>query len=299
VSGTVGDVTGSKILSGTDFAQRFGIRNEKNDFEAFPISLEKDFAESSGSARGKSTAFVSVAAHAETGSLRVDVSGDLGRDSSATSQIGEAQLISAIVQARWQDTTILSNRLNPMPGRLIHLKSVLELDGNVVTSVLGTPPSGGSRLAASQVSLSLAGGRVLGVSPLPIPPYDSQYFAESHASTSLTVGVTRPAPEMIDVNLFATEGELFTMDILMEARASGTARCNSYFSAFGNSFSTSFSASFGHTLRWGGITSVTDAQTGEPIEGWVITSASARARVSPHSRVSPASQGGRKMGRNE
>ena len=30
----------------------------------------------------------------------------------------------------------------------------------------------------------------------------------------------------------------------------------------------------GHTFTWGGITSVTDADTGEPITNWTLTSAS-------------------------
>ena len=32
------------------------------------------------------------------------------------------------------------------------------------------------------------------------------------------------------------------------------------------------SAHFGHTLRWGGITSVVDSATGQPIESWAVTS---------------------------
>jgi hypothetical protein len=33
-------------------------------------------------------------------------------------------------------------------------------------------------------------------------------------------------------------------------------------------------ASFGHTFTWGGITSVVDADTGQPITDWTLTSAS-------------------------
>ncbi len=56
-------------------------------------------------------------------------------------------------------------------------------------------------------------------------PYDKQYFAKSHAGASLTVGVIRDAPKMIDVDIFATEGESFAIDILMQASAQGTAKC--------------------------------------------------------------------------
>jgi hypothetical protein len=35
-----------------------------------------------------------------------------------------------------------------------------------------------------------------------------------------------------------------------------------------------FSASFGQSLTWGGISSVTDAETGEPVTDWTITSES-------------------------
>jgi hypothetical protein len=301
VSGYVNDITpgsspgstpGSKILAGSDLKQTFGIINEENEGETFPISLKSTVAEIYESVGAKSEASVTVEAHAETGALRVDLHGYASRISSATSQLGEAWLRDVRVQARWQDTTKLTNFLDPRPGRLIHLEGVLELNGGMDIDVHGTPAFNINRLANSQVNLRLIGGRLLGgLDPLQPAPYDGIYFGEARESTSLTVDVLRPAPGLIDVDIFVKEGELFTMDILMEVRASGLARIHSYYSAFGNSFSTMFSANYGHTLRWGGITSVTDAQSGEPIEGWAITSASGFDYAHPAPVPEPATVG--------
>lgn len=62
------------------------------------------------------------------------------------------------------------------------------------------------------------------------------------------------------------------MDISIAVTAVGVARSTSYYlPGSGNSF---FDANFRNTLNWGGITSVTDAATGELIDDWTVTSAS-------------------------
>jgi hypothetical protein len=82
---------------------------------------------------------------------------------------------------------------------------------------------------------------------------------------------------MFPVTLWVTEGQLFSIDFTMTVRAAGRTTNNRHIAPLGpdgNLFETTFIGAFGSTLKWGGITRVTDAVTGEPIEGWSITSAS-------------------------
>jgi len=65
-------------------------------------------------------------------------------------------------------------------------------------------------------------------------------------------------------------------DLEFDLTVAGSAQASSarYVDAGTGTVSSVFNASFGNTLEWGGITSVTDADTGEPITDWSVTSAS-------------------------
>ena len=96
-------------------------------------------------------------------------------------------------------------------------------------------------------------------------------------STAVTVDVDEPAPGVIPLTFVVTEGELFTIDFRMEVTARGRTTNRFHLGSEvpdGNLFKTEFIGAYGNTLKWGGITRVTDFLTGEPIEDWSITSAS-------------------------
>jgi hypothetical protein len=262
---------GYKNISGRDSVQTGGFRPDP-DVVVGPASVKATIGDTHGSDKIMTEASISLEATADFGALRVNVHGYA--DVLSKSQLGEA-VASARVQARWQDTLKLENNINPMPGRLHHMKAFLRLDGGIDIHVEGDAPfQPNGREAASAVHLKLLATSPIGQDALPPPPYSGVYFAEGSESTSMTVGVKRPADRIIPVNIFAREDEYFVMDFLMEVIVGGRADISNYYATLGNHFSTTFSGDFGHTLSWGGITSVEDAATGEQIEGWSITSSS-------------------------
>ncbi|MDZ4659697.1 MAG: PEP-CTERM sorting domain-containing protein [Bythopirellula sp.] len=278
-------------FSGSDFVQTLSDSTDPNSIAA-PAKLKATVADSIETGGAISEASITVEARADFGSLSIDFNGFLNRNSTDASQIGDAWLTNARVQARWQDTVKMDSTVDPQPGRIFHMEAHLVLDGGMGIELKESFPLNFNRFAASEVNLRLSGGGVYGREILEPATYDGIYFAQVKKSSLLTVDVVRPAKSKIDVDIFYQEGALFTMDFLMEVRAVGRVNVGSYYrTVFDNSFSSTFYANYGHTLRWGGITSVTDAATGEPIEGWTMTSASGFDYAHPAPVPEPATVG--------
>jgi len=260
--------SGFTHFSGSDFAQSID-----------PVTLIDSVFATHGTGGAESVASVIVSASAEPGKLRAVLSGKLSRRSNdagpAKGGIGDASLRNARVQARCQDSYVIGNSINPVPNRLEHIQATLIVNGEFDINLMQSPVSNDSRFAAATVQLTLDAQNSQNslVDPLPPPPYSGRYFGEAAESTLQTVGFNRPPERLIPVNFFARQGHPATMDLLMEVSASARATV-AYRLNVDNFFAVDFTGKFGNTLRWGGITSVTDAATGEPIEGWTITSAS-------------------------
>jgi len=78
-------------------------------------------------------------------------------------------------------------------------------------------------------------------------------------------------PTTIPLTIFGATGQFIELDYTL--KFTGTGISTGGFEAGDNADGT-FAGSFGHTLAWGGIDSVNDATTGEPITDISFTSAS-------------------------
>jgi hypothetical protein len=90
--------------------------------------------------------------------------------------------------------------------------------------------------------------------------------APLHAFTAL-----QPPPTTIPLTIFGAIGQDVELDYTL--KFTGTAISSNGFNEGDNADGT-FAGTFGHTLAWGGIDSVNDATTGEPITDISFTSAS-------------------------
>jgi hypothetical protein len=88
-----------------------------------------------------------------------------------------------------------------------------------------------------------------------------------------------PPPGIIPIQMQVVEGVTGSMTVQMQLFANAGSSSGQFFGA--DRTAATFNADFGHTLSWGGITSVTDFATGQPVSGWSITSASGADYANP------------------
>jgi hypothetical protein len=135
------------------------------------------------------------------------------------------------------------------------------------------------RNASFEYFLSLIGSGSLEGDGLPVPPISGLYYGHVLENAS-HVGdiIDQPANITIPLTIFLRQGQPTPFDYTLELKGSAVASSTSHDinspTINPGAISAFFDVDFSHTLKWGGITSVTDANTGEPIDGWTITSAS-------------------------
>jgi hypothetical protein len=227
----------------------------------------------------KARAYATATAFADTGNLQVGFGGAVTGSTAGGNEEFHATISSGRVQARWQDSAIVTG--NTPGGRLITVNGFLVVSGMFALNVSGNPTPtndpANSVTAQSTLRLSIdSGGSIMSDSNLPPPPYQGSLWGVANASLDPRVPSYMYQPQsIIPFKYFLREGVAFTIDYTMEV--SGSAMVSRPFRFAPNTHSVAevyFDADFTHTLNWGGITSVTDTQTGAPIEGWTITSAS-------------------------
>jgi len=168
------------------------------------------------------------------------------------------------ITARWHDTAIISTG---QPGRTVHAAARLIVSGSVGADASGQATGHSS----GRIDLSLETGDS-SISTLPDPPYDANWFAQANDDDLHLLRYEHPAPAVIPITLNLTDGQPATLDYMLTLTPTGDAGISD--STVGGTAAVSLSGNFSGTALWGGISSVTDANTNQPIQNWTISSAS-------------------------
>jgi hypothetical protein len=148
------------------------------------------------------------------------------------------------------------------PGFLFAVESTLHLSG---TAVAGGPV-GGFRVGRAETKLTL-----FPTDFLMTPPHPGASFAYAVDNLDHSETNSFPAPTEIPIVLLTVNEETATIGLAL--RVTGQAASSSGITTAGNVLAT-FEGDFSKTLTWGGITRVTDAETGEEIADWTVASGS-------------------------
>lgn len=235
------------------------------------VYLQRDFFATqtdpnTGTATG--TASFDVSCYAQPGTLRVNAVGAVSAITTVPYNFAgtSANASFGVVSASWADTARLSVPLAE-PGRSFTFHAFLYLDGSLDLNV---SKSGSWGVGSGDLALALSG------SGLPPAPYAGGYWGRvvrdisnpannrtELPGTAIPVAVPMPNGEFVGFNytMFVTGQNLVSNQAGFLPPGFGTT------DAF-------FAASFGQSLTWGGIISVTDTQTGQPVTDWTITSSS-------------------------
>ena len=228
--------------------------------------------------------------HVEASNSRLAIAafGSVGGSASAPSQIGGADpnfisngaggQVHFSTEAQFTDT-IRFQKLGIPFGKAYTIHSLLRLSGAFQANV------GDSGNAFFTLDL-------VGTSGIPTAPYSGYWARYDVRGYDHSTDVNLKAPKSIPLTLHAFNGGDGIIDVEMriEGRIQDgygtvpTIRGGTDGSAFGF-----YNVDFSHTLLWGGITSVTDDATGEPVDGWTLTSASGFDYSKPAPEPEPAS----------
>ncbi len=198
---------------------------------------------------------ISGFASSKAGTLKASISGSVNVKSSNTGiyRVSSGSLPVGFAEAGWLDVAVVEG-LNL--GRKITFNGVVMLDGGQEVAVDRGNPSSDTILSRAEVGLSGTG--ILSISGIirqQIGP--EQIFR-------------LPAPSSIPVHTTMVVGEL--QQIGYSLRVSGNLDTSASVAAIPGTNTASFTSDYSHTLRWGGITSITDFETGEVLSGWTIKS---------------------------
>jgi hypothetical protein len=217
---------------------------------------------------------VASTAFASAGLLRLGMEGAVEQKITPTRRGGTALMSGQQVKVRWRDTyLVMGNTAQPQPGRPVLINAFLNVSGSIDAQAQIEHSSHSESSASAEIRLILAGRNEFGQAIVPGPAGGSLIAMRTASTGPNDVQTNIPAPGVIPVTLLAFEGVpsqmIFELTLLANARAD-----NSFNAPRPSVASASFDADFTHTLSWGGITSVTDANTGQPISGWSITAES-------------------------
>ena len=186
--------------------------------------------------------------------------GALGVSFQGTAEVEEGGFadFSGYVEASWSDKVTLKSPRFSSPHPLI-INGPLLLDGDME---IIPGPNGGGRVDLLLADVSLQ------QDSLPDAPISADPSKGIDAGTwGLAINDTTylPPPTQIDTSRTCATGVPCDVGYNMLIKVSGLTSEGGF---------EETRADFGSTLSWGGITSVRDALTGEPIDDWTITSES-------------------------
>jgi hypothetical protein len=159
----------------------------------------------------------------------------------------------------------------------IKMTAYWQIHGSLTSTITGhysetTPPEHLDYDDASAHTLLQVSGYGVGAAP-----YGNTLWGDSYHSVDSNVtfnpnNYQKDPPSAIPVTFFFENNtpELVTLNVY--AYASAVVNDQNILNAQGGTAEAVLS--LGHTFTWGGITSVTDADTGEPISNWTLTSTS-------------------------
>jgi hypothetical protein len=258
------DIGGGAIGISTD-THTFHHNAIKQSFGYDEISVQSADSELAG---GSDVGYADLAsasfgAHARSGTIGVDVSASAESTNSTAVPIDTNASASASVTASWSDIAdIFSNTLGT--GTRVHVSFTLLLDGSVSATSFGDKAPN-SHFTSGSIQVDLLG---LGI----LAGARREAFANDNIVHSLTT--TLQPESAIQLSYDTVIGELSSIGEQLTVTTNVSAETKSLFPAVLGTVGTATVASFGNTLRWGGISSVIDLSTGQPITDWTITSAS-------------------------
>jgi hypothetical protein len=228
--------------------------------------------------RNNSTAQANLSAfaNADIGQLQIGLTG-FARGSTGgpgeeftTSLVGDAN-------ARWQDTLTVSTG---QPGKVMTAKFLLNVTGEFASAINGTPWNDIEVNSSLSIRLAAPPG------VLPTPPYLGSYLGTATLSNHPNVisVINQPAPTIIATLTFQ-EGQVQTVDYRLSLRVTANASRPIRYTVVDSYADAFFDADFRHSLTWGGLVSIQDAVTGEPIENWTMTSGSGMDYSRPYQGV--------------
>jgi hypothetical protein len=240
-----------------------------------PIQLSRSLGGTNGGGTGASSFSVSASLTGAAGLMRAKIDGAASASWNADSIRSNALISNTSAIVSWEDFYYLvGNPADPKPNRPLLVNTFLNLSGVMDIDVVpdATAPLL-SYIAGGSVIMTLTGRDEYGRNLLGASPYGGSLYARAIKGTRTTTPVYDPPPGSIPVTLWAEEGRVGFMKFAMELRVhSASARNDDYYRP--GSTSMTFAHDFSHTLAWGGITSVVDAATGEPLSEWSIVSSS-------------------------
>ena len=198
---------------------------------------------------------ISGFASSKAGTLKASLSGSLNVKSANTGtfRVSTGFLQVAFAEAGWLDVAVVEGL---QAGRKITFNAVLMLDGGLEAAVDRGNPSADTVFSRADVGLLGTGiNAISGIAREQIGP-------EQH--------LRLPVPSSIPVHTTMVVGEL--QQIGYTLRAGGSLGAIASGAAIPGTNTVSFGSDFSHTLRWGGVTSITDFETGEVLSGWTIRS---------------------------
>jgi hypothetical protein len=221
----------------------------------------------------ESSAGISSYASAQVGRVGVSIQGIvIGVNDAGNSAI--ATIHPSHVEASWQEDIFFNSDELP-PGFLVALHSKLRVAGQLVATMDGGPIGG------------FRGGRVqLTAAVVPIN------FVVANAGLGVRIenldhseSIDTFANQEVDIALLATNKQTVSRGVGVIVTAQAVA--SSQLAAAGYVIGE-FNGALAHTLTWGGITHVTNAETGEEITDYTITSESGFDYTKPFPAPEPA-----------
>jgi hypothetical protein len=211
-------------------------------------------------------------ARSEFGSLGVSLDGFSFIDDSSNKQ-SYSTYLSGSAQARFLDAAVIDAPERPA-GRAFIVDTFCVFKGNIEAEVIRNVDivefNTGAFVDVHVKLYSPTNFKFTTIPHLPQPAggndIGSFYVDESHRDDSLIL----PAG-IINIRYVMLNGEPFVFDLVLEIAASVRSMAGYQQQGDTNAF---FNAAYADTLTWGGITKVTDFNTGEVITDWTITSES-------------------------
>jgi hypothetical protein len=244
----IGNFAGDTIVDSLDGQLQEAISDTIN-----PVSLGYDGEADAGAGHVE----VHIRAFADIGSLAVGFSAaasGTGTKDGGSANVGQ-------VHAGYNDKSIIRRPGLPN-GRLLRVKGWFDITGE-----MGVHASGG---ASGRAELYISDFIQSSNTSLGPAPYVSTCgpFCRGYISANPPIDLPPPVSEDQIGTIFVTHnmtvGQPYSWGYFMEVKGQAHSGGGSVLSV----------ADFEHTFRWGGIESVIDTFTGQPLEGWTIESES-------------------------
>jgi hypothetical protein len=250
----------------------FDFHDVDGGYDGAPAFIKDEFEPFAAGIDAISSAAINVAAGAKIGQFKLRAASGAHQSYTATGQVGTS-MMTASVHAQWEDTI----RLQAANTTKATLHGRFVLHGSLGAGALAQPLNLVPTLnwAAAQIGFILS--MTAGLEP-PLPPHPIS--TASGVWDALVRDTTHPTqveyqyalPQEIPYNIVVTPGVTYPLQAFAQLKVNAGAQSVTYIQP--GQLSALFAGELTNTISWGGIDSVTDAVTGEPIENWSITSES-------------------------